>query len=114
MFAVAQRTGKEQGQTVGQSPQQARAPYLSLIIPAYNESTRLGETLRTVADYLAACDYTWELLVIDDGSADDTLALARDFAQRRDCAAIRVIANPHRGKAYAVRTGVTASHGKIV
>lgn len=114
MFAVALRTGKGQRETVEQSPQEARAPYLSLIIPAYNEGTRLGETLRAVVEYLSECEYAWELLVVDDGSADNTLALARDFAHRRGCAAIRIIANPHRGKAYAVRTGVAASYGKIV
>jgi len=88
--------------------------YLSLIIPAYNEGTRLGMTLRTISDYLQAQPYTWELLVIDDGSVDATLALAQEFATAYPALAIRVIANPHRGKAYAVRTGVEAARGKIV
>ncbi|MGN6561955.1 MAG: glycosyltransferase, partial [Thermomicrobiales bacterium] len=57
------------------------APYLSLIIPAYNEGARLGSTLRAVATYFAAQSYVWEVLVVDDGSADDTLALAEAFAR---------------------------------
>jgi glycosyltransferase involved in cell wall biosynthesis len=99
---------------VGESPQAVCAPYLSLIIPAYNEGTRLGTTLRTVVGYLSAQAYTWELLVVDDGSDDDTLALARTFADEYPAAPISVIANPHRGKAYAVRTGVGAARGKLV
>lgn len=99
---------------MGESPQETGVPYLSLIIPAYNEGTRLGTTLRMVSDYLQAQSYTWELLVIDDGSADATLVLAQLFASTHQKLAIRVIANPHRGKAYAVRTGIEAAHGKIV
>lgn len=95
-------------------PQGTCVPYLSLIIPAYNEGTRLGATLRTVSDYLLAQPYTWEILVIDDGSADATLALAQTFAVTHPKLTIRVIANPHRGKAYAGRTGVETAHGKIV
>lgn len=89
-------------------------PYLSLIVPAYNEGTRLGMTLRTISAYLQTQPYTWELLVIDDGSTDATLALAQEFAAMQPPQAIRVIANPHRGKAYAVRTGVESAHGKII
>jgi dolichyl-phosphate beta-glucosyltransferase len=99
---------------VEQSPQEAREPYLSLIIPAYNEETRLGATLRTVTNYLKAQGYTWELLVVDDGSADASLDLASTFAADHPNLTIRVIANPHRGKAYTVRTGVMQAHGKLV
>lgn len=99
---------------MGESPQAACAPYLSLIIPAYNEGTRLGATLRAVVGYLSAQGYDWELLIVDDGSDDDTLALARTFGAAHPAAAITVIANPHRGKAYAVRTGVQAARGKLI
>jgi dolichyl-phosphate beta-glucosyltransferase len=99
---------------VERGPQGQRAPYLSLIIPAYNEGTRLGTTLRTVTDYLAAQPYDWELIVVDDGSDDDTLALATAFAAAHPDLAIRPIANPHRGKAYSVRTGVGAARGKLI
>ena len=92
----------------------AEQPYLSLIIPAYNEDSRLGETLRVVTAYLHRQPYSWEVLVVDDGSSDRTRALAATFATTAVGAALHVIANPHRGKAYAVRSGVLAAHGKIV
>jgi glycosyltransferase involved in cell wall biosynthesis len=67
-----------------------------------------------ITDYLLAQPYTWELLVIDDGSTDATLALAQRFAAAHSELALRVIPNPHRGKAYTVRTGVMAARGKVV
>jgi glycosyltransferase involved in cell wall biosynthesis len=91
-----------------------REPYLSLIIPAYNEEARIAQTLRAVTDYLRAQNYAWEVLVVDDGSADATLAAARRFAREQRDLPIRVIANPHRGKAYAVRSGVQAARGKLI
>lgn len=99
---------------MGESPQATCVPYLSLIIPAYNEGTRLGATLHTIVGYLAAQPYRWELLIVDDGSDDDTLALARSFSAEHPTVPITVVANPHRGKAYAVRTGVRAARGKLI
>lgn len=92
----------------------AEQPYLSLVIPAYNEGSRLGETLRVVTAYLHRQPYPWEVLVVDDGSNDGTRALAETFCTTAAGASLRVIANPHRGKAYAVRSGVLAARGKIV
>ena len=92
----------------------AEQPYLSLIIPAYNEGRRLGETLRVVTTYLRQQPYSWEVLVVDDGSTDGTRALAATHASATTGSSVRVIANPHRGKAYAVRSGVLAARGKIV
>ncbi len=97
-----------------QSRQEAHAPYLSLIIPAYNEGPRLGQTLRAVTAYLQAQPYAWELLVVDDGSTDDTHTLATAFVAAHPDLPLRVIANPHRGKAYSVRTGVTQARGKLI
>lgn len=92
----------------------AEQPYLSLVIPAYNEGSRLGETLRVVTTYLRRQSYSWEVLVVDDGSTDGTRVLAETFINTTNGATLRVIANQHRGKAYAVRSGVLAAHGKIV
>lgn len=91
-----------------------RVPYLSLIIPAYNEEKRIAQTLATVVTYLRRQSYSWEVLVVDDGSGDDTLAAARRFAREQTDLTIRVLANPHRGKAYAVRSGVLAARGKLI
>jgi len=97
---------------VEQQAQEATPPYLSLIIPAYNEAARLGETLHTVVAYLERQGYDWEVLVVDDGSSDDTLVLAQAFS--REHARVAVVANPHRGKAYAVRSGVARARGKTI
>lgn len=99
---------------MSEHPHTTERPYLSLIIPAYNEGRRLGETLRIVTAYLHRQPYSWEVLVVDDGSSDGTRALAETYATPTVGATVRVIANPHRGKAYAVRSGVLAASGKII
>jgi dolichyl-phosphate beta-glucosyltransferase len=89
------------------------APFLTVVIPAYNEVANIqAGALHKVADYLAAQGYAYEVLVVDDGSQDQTAALAEDFAGRSGC--FRVIRNPHRGKARAVATGMLAAQGEIV
>lgn len=80
------------------------ACYLGLLIPAYNESARLPRTVETVVGYLRAQPYSWQLLIVDDGSTDDTLAVARALQVRTPELAVK--ANDHRGKAYAVRSGM--------
>ncbi|MCC6628754.1 MAG: glycosyltransferase family 2 protein [Chloroflexi bacterium] len=81
-------------------------------MPAYNEERRLPATLPRALAYLTAAPLTWELLLVDDGSADGTLAIMR--AAAADCPAVRVLAEPHRGKAAAVRAGVLAARGDAV
>ncbi len=87
-------------------------PHLSIIIPAYNEAHRLPRTLDEMAAYLEQQDFAWEIIVVDDGSQDETAAVAREFA--RTYPAVRVIENRHRGKAFAVRTGVEQAQGAYV
>ena len=67
-----------------------------------------------VTDYLLRASYACEVLVVDDGSADHTLAVARRFAREHRDLPLRAIDNPHRGKAYAVRSGVQAARGKLI
>jgi dolichyl-phosphate beta-glucosyltransferase len=87
--------------------------FLSVVIPAYNEAANIqAGALDKVADYLAAQSYAYEVLVVDDGSQDQTAVLAEDFASRHGC--FRVVRNPHRGKAHAVATGMLAAQGEIV
>ena len=50
-------------------------PFLSIVIPAFNEETRISGTLYQVIEYLAAQDYEWEVVVADDGSQDHTAQL---------------------------------------
>lgn len=92
--------------------------YLSVVIPAYNESSRLPESLKKVIAYLEGKDYAYEVIVVDDGSADDTAALAEQFVAETKLhnpkSSVRVIRNPHRGKGYAVRTGMLAAEGRYI
>ena len=54
--------------------------HLSLVIPAYNEAKRIGPTLEVARAYLARQDYDWEIIVVDDGSRDNTAEVARGCA----------------------------------
>jgi dolichyl-phosphate beta-glucosyltransferase len=94
------------------------APYLSLVIPAYNEERRLGPTLRRVLAYLAGRPYTSEVLIVSDGSTDATERVAREALAALDPAggvAGAVLAYaPNAGKGKAVRTGVLATRGRFV
>ncbi|MBB5982304.1 glycosyltransferase [Kribbella solani] len=84
---------------------------LSVVIPAYNEERRLPRTLRAVTAYLTATSAEWEVLVVDDGSADATAQAVHAFHDDR----VRLIRWPvNRGKGHAVRIGVLASRGDRV
>lgn len=88
-------------------------PFLSVVIPAYNEMTNIRSgSLDSVHAYLTAQRYTYEVIVVDDGSTDQTAQLAEAFAGQHDC--FRVLRNPHRGKAFTVATGLRAAQGEII
>jgi dolichyl-phosphate beta-glucosyltransferase len=87
-------------------------PKLSLVIPAYNEERRLAATLSVVLGYLGRQEYSFEVIVSDDGSSDSTAAIAEDFA--RSHPELRVLRNEHRGKGCAARAGIQAADGEIV
>lgn len=82
---------------------------VSVIVPCFNEERRLP---RTFAGIDALPPVVTEVIVVDDGSADRTAALARELAASRPH--VQVVAAPHRGKGGAVRAGVLASHGEWV
>ena len=92
-------------------------PLLSLLIPAYNEAARLGATLDQVLAYLGTQSYESEVLVIDDGSSDGTVAVAEEyFAVHAGPAQVstRVVSySLNRGKGYAVRQGLLAAKGAV-
>ena len=87
-------------------------PYLSIVVPAYNEEKRLPDTLTRIFNYLERQDYSWEVIVVDDGSEDNTSKIVEDF--QRDYPALFLVRNPHQGKAYTVRTGILKARGKYV
>ncbi|HEX8338971.1 MAG TPA: dolichyl-phosphate beta-glucosyltransferase [Pyrinomonadaceae bacterium] len=89
---------------------------LSIVVPAYNESARIGKTLREVVAYLEDQPGGGEVIVVDDGSKDDTSRVAAAvFAERRapsvEGRVIRV--EPNRGKGHAVRTGLLAARNTV-
>ena len=85
------------------------APYLSVVIPAYNESRRLTDTLERCKARLEACVPSWEILVVDDGSEDDTREIVTRAVERDS--RVRLIAAAHGGKGAAVRRGMLAARG---
>ena len=89
------------------------APRLSVVIPAYNETARIGRTIPALLTYLHGLDYAHELLIVDDGSTDGTPDMARQLLSGEPRA--RVLEEPHnRGKGHAVRVGMLAAEGQFV
>ena len=85
---------------------------LSIVIPAYNESANLKKgVLNEVISFLKTVDFTYEVLIVDDGSSDDTIKIIKDVIS--DKKNFRVVENPHGGKAITVMTGLLAAEGEI-
>jgi len=88
-------------------------PFLSIVIPAYNESARIGSTIISVCRYVQSKSYLTELIVVDDGSRDSSAQLLREFAARHPL--MRVLRNePNRGKGFSVRRGTLEARGEFV
>jgi glycosyltransferase involved in cell wall biosynthesis len=85
-------------------------PFLSIIIPAYNEEGRLPSTLQQIEDYLKSQDFSSEVLVIENGSQDKTFDVAQDFAKNHKDFSVQRTAD--RGKGLAVRKGMMAAKGE--
>lgn len=87
--------------------------YLSVVVPAYNESQRIAASLEQICQYTESKPLPVEVILVDDGSTDTTPAILRDFAKRYPF--IRVLRHePNRGKGYTVREGVLAARGEFV
>jgi dolichyl-phosphate beta-glucosyltransferase len=85
-------------------------PLVSIVIPAYNEAERLGSTLERVTSFFASREVDFEVIVVSDGSTDETASVARAGGD-----AITLIELPeNRGKGAAVRTGVLRGRGEVV
>lgn len=88
-------------------------PDYSIVIPAYNEGTRLGATLEKVLAYVHAQGWDAEVIVVNDGSRDNTADIVCSFAAKD--AALRLVENPgNRGKGYSVRHGMLNARGRTV
>lgn len=87
---------------------------LSLIIPAYNEEQRLGDSLQKTLAYLDAQPYDSEVIVVDDGSRDRTCGIVRKIEGETRRTPVKCLAyTPNRGKGFAVRTGMAEATGEF-
>ena len=86
------------------------APYLSVIIPAYNESARIVSTLEAVSVYLQRQAYSWEIITVDDGSDDATAKIVEQWSCGRK--EFRLERIRHGGKGAAVRHGMLVATGE--
>ena len=88
-------------------------PTYSIVIPAYNESARLGATLQSVLSYVHSQGWDAEVIVVNDGSRDNTAEIVRSFAANDPI--LRLVENPgNRGKGYSVRNGMLNARGRVV
>lgn len=88
-------------------------PYLSIVIPAFNEAHRIGGTLEIVREFMQSRSFPSELLVVDDGSTDEMRQTLADAAKRDPN--LRVLENhTNRGKGFSVRRGVLEARGKFI
>jgi len=88
---------------------------LSIVIPAFEEGKKIGRDIQAASEFLAAHNLTGEIIVVDDGSTDNTGEAAKKAAALPAAVSVRVIAyEQHRGKGCAVRTGIKETRGRYV
>ena len=93
-----------------ENPLQAE-PYLSIIVPAYNEAERIIPTIGAIASHMSEQGYAWELIVVDDGSKDETANLVEEL----DMVNLRLLrATQNGGKGSAVQRGMLAARGQYL
>ena len=85
-------------------------PFLSIIIPAHNEAQRLPPSLEKIDAFLKGQDYSSEVIVVENGSADGTFKIAKDFEQK--FAYLRVFHEEARGKGLAIKRGMLEARGE--
>src|SRR5881227_727133 len=89
-------------------------PRLSIVVPAYNEAARLGRSLQEIIRYLNDTREPSEVIVVDDGSTDETAEIARQCLQDSGVVSARVVRyEENRGKGYAVRLGLLEAQANI-
>lgn len=84
---------------------------ISIIIPCFNEAKRLPKTLKIISGFLSSADYSYEIVVVNDGSEDETVERAKELKVK----GLRVLGyKVNRGKGYAVNFGVSRSRGRYI
>jgi dolichyl-phosphate beta-glucosyltransferase len=89
----------------------ARADHLSIVVPAFNEAARIGETIDELRRWLDASRFVWEVRIVDDGSEDETVGIVQRAAQTDPRVVLQ--REPHRGKGGTVRAGLLAARGDL-
>src|SRR5579862_8265815 len=88
-------------------------PSITIVIPAYNESARLGRTLDRILNFIHQEAWGAEIIVVDDGSSDRTAEIVQSYAGANPC--VRLLSNPgNRGKGYSVRNGILHANGEFI
>ncbi|MFC2030968.1 dolichyl-phosphate beta-glucosyltransferase [Chloroflexota bacterium] len=87
-------------------------PLASIIIPAYNEESRMSDSLQQVVSFVRAQVEPLEVIVVDDGSQDSTAAIVEGIAQ--DHPFVTLVRNPHGGKGAAVKAGIARGRGQYL
>ena len=89
------------------------SPIYSIIIPAYNEAQRIGATLEKIISYVSQQSWQVELIVVNDGSRDNTVEVVNRYKSRAPY--LRIVENPgNRGKGYSVRNGMLHASGDLL
>jgi len=87
-------------------------PEYSIVIPAYNEAAAITGSLSHVTSFMDTFCPDYEVVVVNDGSKDDTANIVRDFSRTHPT--VRLIDNPHKGKGPTLWTGVMGARGKYI
>ena len=87
---------------------------LSIIIPVWNESKKIAQDIQLVDQFFNALELTGELIISDDGSTDNTINIAENFRNKIDCDLQIISDSEHKGKGFAVRSGILVSSGRNV
>lgn len=93
--------------------------FLSIVIPIYNEELRIGKTLEKIINYFSNRNFSYELILVNDGSNDETRDILEKFKISSDnnfenCKLLILNNKINRGKGYSVRKGILSSNGKYV
>jgi dolichyl-phosphate beta-glucosyltransferase len=88
---------------------------LTIVIPAFNEAKKIGATVNEVTEYLSGKGYSYELIIVDDGSEDDTLDIIKRYKSINSNGNIKILENvSNKGKGYAVRNGIMQATGDYI
>jgi dolichyl-phosphate beta-glucosyltransferase len=90
------------------------SPELSVIIPAYNEEALIGSTLDGLKTYLSARPEVYEIIVVDDGSQDETSTCIQEWQKHNGVELHLLINEKNMGKGFSIRRGVMASRGRFI